>query len=368
MIDVLHKAQFTIGVDTGEVTPNVVMEMGYTGDHLNAEVSFRVYRVGGEYRLEIIDGNGAYDITEPLFSDQEGMVTYRIPSSWTAPGTATVRLIEYGENGRVAHYAPVSLFFADREEGELVEYCRPRFETLLETAEEAVESANAAADRVLAVDGMLRQAEERSKAADALATEASALSRQASALSKEANTLSVTAKAAAQQAAESSHDALVRAESVKGVYVGSGEMPEGYNIQIDPNGTAVPFEEMVLHKSALIYERDPCSGGIADTYAVTHIPIEEVLNRYYLFRIFRLWVGDVNVPSQEVTTMLLIVDPSTDANGELIGTATTHDRAGNRFLADFYHHTDGSFSINGVRYDKDGNSHTLGVYRVVGVI
>ncbi len=367
MSDVLHRAQFTVGIDTGEVTPNVVMEMGYTGDHLNAEVSFRVYTVGGEYRLEIVDGNGAYDITEPLVSDEDGYVTYRIPSSWTAPGTATVRLIEYGEDGRVSHFAPVSLFFADREEGERAEYCRPRFETLLVTAEEAVENANAAADRVLAVDGMLQQVEERSKAADAFAAEANALSQEANALSKEATALSQTAKTAAEQAEESSQDALARAASVKGVYVGSGEMPDGYHLQIDPSGAAVPFDEIAPPEMAVIYEGDPCTGGYANSYAVREIPADEVLNRYYIYRIFRLWVGDVYEAPQEVTSMLLITDPSTDPDDSLVGTAVTHDHKGNRYEVEL-HHTDGSFSVIGTRYDKDDNTFPLGIYRLVGII
>lgn len=37
-------------------------------------------------------------------------------------------------------------------------------------------------------------------------------------------------------------DATERAESVKGVYVGSGDMPDGYGVQIDPNGAVLDMD------------------------------------------------------------------------------------------------------------------------------
>lgn len=43
-------------------------------------------------------------------------------------------------------------------------------------------------------------------------------------------------------------------ENVSGVYVGSGEMPEGYNVQIDPNGEATPFPDVELIKSGELSE------------------------------------------------------------------------------------------------------------------
>lgn len=37
-------------------------------------------------------------------------------------------------------------------------------------------------------------------------------------------------------------------KGVSGVYVGSGDMPEGYNVQIDPNGSATDIEELVAER------------------------------------------------------------------------------------------------------------------------
>ena len=35
-------------------------------------------------------------------------------------------------------------------------------------------------------------------------------------------------------------------DDLSGVYVGSGDMPDGYNVQIDPNGSATDIVDMVL--------------------------------------------------------------------------------------------------------------------------
>ena len=37
-----------------------------------------------------------------------------------------------------------------------------------------------------------------------------------------------------------------------GVYVGSGDMPEGYNVQIDPNGEALTLEELIMEIAAKV--------------------------------------------------------------------------------------------------------------------
>lgn len=51
---------------------------------------------------------------------------------------------------------------------------------------------------------------------------------------------------AAYTALETAQEAEDRAASTKGVYIGSGEMPEGYDIQIDPNGSAVTVVDELI--------------------------------------------------------------------------------------------------------------------------
>ena len=40
-------------------------------------------------------------------------------------------------------------------------------------------------------------------------------------------------------------DSGVQAEAISGVYVGAGEMPAGYNVQVDPDGNGSTLEEMI---------------------------------------------------------------------------------------------------------------------------
>lgn len=49
--------------------------------------------------------------------------------------------------------------------------------------------------------------------------------------------------------AQAMEDATERANSVKGVYVGSGPMPEGYNIQIDPEGEVLTMDKTIKSDS-----------------------------------------------------------------------------------------------------------------------
>lgn len=47
----------------------------------------------------------------------------------------------------------------------------------------------------------------------------------------------------AQEALDAAEEAVERAESTRGLYVGSGNMPEGYDIQIDPTGEALLLDD-----------------------------------------------------------------------------------------------------------------------------
>ena len=121
------------------VTPVTPQAAGHTGDHKAALVRFTVPFEGYRYRLEIADGGGGYDITDLLEAD-DGVVSYEIPSAWTAAGVATLRLIAVEQDEAKAeivrfHSAPAYLRFEDREEGEpLGESLRPAWQETLDEA------------------------------------------------------------------------------------------------------------------------------------------------------------------------------------------------------------------------------------------
>ncbi len=333
----MYTARFTVAVDSTVVTPLSVAEVGYAGDHLSARLIFEVCD-RHVYRLELVDGGGAYDITEPLTVNEQGEVVYDIPSQWTAPGTATVRLVRYGDNEQVTHYAPVSLYFADREEGVLAEHHRPRFEVLLETAETAVDRANAAADRVLALDEQL----------------------------KRAGALSDLAKETADAARDTAQQAFDRAASAKGVYVGSGEMPDGYAVQIDPNGAVLTPTDAARMPYTVLYEGD---ANAVTGYAYT-APTAQTDGVYGCerFRVFKAWVGDLRVAEQAVTVLTIVADMPLSAAGGVIGETAQVDQFGERFYLKISFNQNGQVFCNGTRTDTTGVVTEQGLYRLAGVM
>jgi hypothetical protein len=46
----------------------------------------------------------------------------------------------------------------------------------------------------------------------------------------------------AEEALQKSNEAIERSEGVQGIYVGSGDMPEGYSVQIDPEGAVLEMD------------------------------------------------------------------------------------------------------------------------------
>ncbi len=127
-------------VTAAGVSPDTPQFAGHTGDHRAAVVRFSVPFEGYRYRLELTDGSGAYDVTG-LLEARGGTVSCEVPSAWTAPGVATLRLvaIEQGEDGTETvrfHSAPAYLRFEDREEGEpLGESARPAWQETLDEAQ-----------------------------------------------------------------------------------------------------------------------------------------------------------------------------------------------------------------------------------------
>ena len=232
MAEPIYKIDFTVKranpPEPPTVTPTDVQPAGYYGDDKVALVTFALSEVvdGHRYRIEIVDGNGAYDITE-LLDAVDRVVSYTIPAAWTAAGTATLQLveIEIGEDGTetaVMYYPPARSLFEARDNGPSGVDMQARWQELMSAAELASAQAREAAQRVVAAQHIIENGEGIAKGASALA--AAALQQ-------------------AGDACEKAAEAFERSKAIGSVWVGSGPMPEGYNLQIDPNGEALTMDE-----------------------------------------------------------------------------------------------------------------------------
>ncbi len=182
-------------VTAAGVSPDTPQFAGHMGDHRAAVVRFSVPFEGYRYRLELTDGSGAYDVTGLLDADG-GTVSYEVPSAWTAAGVAALRLVavEQAEDGSETvrfHAAPAYLRFEDREEGEpLGQTARPAWQETLDEAQFLLTT----------VEQKLENGELNGK------------------------------------------------DGESGVYVGSGDMPDGYTVQIDPDGTSVELVDYIVEQ------------------------------------------------------------------------------------------------------------------------
>lgn len=135
-------AIYTIDLTVTEdgVTPNTPQPAGHDGDHGAAVVRFHIPFEGYRYRVEIVDGNGGYDISD-LLDAEDGVVSCTVPAAWTAAGIATLRLVavqtaaDGGETMRF-HSKPAFLLFYEREDGGALEHAaRPAWQETLDEAQ-----------------------------------------------------------------------------------------------------------------------------------------------------------------------------------------------------------------------------------------
>ena len=228
----MDNPQYTLSyalVDT-EFQPTEVQTAGFYGDHHAARLVISGLQADCRYCLEIVDGGGAYDITERM-SAPNGTLTYDIPASWTAPGTARVRVVrvgeERGDDTQYVHYAPLLLYFADREDGTAMGEMLPRWQAVMTE-----------------VEGKIATSIEATWKANVQAARAENAANRV----ENAGEVLTTAAQIATKARDDALDAQQRANTTKGVYVGSGEMPQGYNVQIDPSGEAIEMADRVVEQ------------------------------------------------------------------------------------------------------------------------
>ena len=139
-------------VADGTVTPQGPLAAGTAGDDAATRLNFyfETSTPGSVYRLEIVRGDGVYDLTAPLMLTPDSPeLNFDIPATWTAAGTAAVRLVELtvenGEETQRRYYPPILLTFAYRDEGVPMNDAPLLWQSLLARAEATLNTASAAA-------------------------------------------------------------------------------------------------------------------------------------------------------------------------------------------------------------------------------
>lgn len=179
----------------GGIIPNTPQYAGVQGEHNACRVAFDVSAWRDEpfvYRGEFVSGDGTGGTTDML-EVAEGCVSFLLPAAWTAAGgRAVARLVASvtvdGAETQTVYAVDLPLYFAAKQECSVAVEAEERagLTALVVSVQEAVDEV----ERRLADGSLVGPQGERGE------------------------------------------------QGVSGVYVGSGEMPDGYNVQIDPLGDA----------------------------------------------------------------------------------------------------------------------------------
>ena len=308
-----------VQADANGVRPSNPQYAGVQGEHNATRVIFALdealLRAEYRYRFEFVDSMGGLDAGGEA-TPVDGELSCLLPEPWTrAGGCGTLRLCAVaagadGQEEQVVYTLPALLTFATRESaGPLEDEVKSNLSALMtdareatDAANEAAESANAAADKVdeavssanaatananraaasadasaATANAAAGGAQEAKEAADTAASGANTAAEQARTAAASANTAAGTASTAASNAnavADAVQAKLDAGElkgekgdtgpqGVSGVYVGDGDMPEGYTVQVDPTGdmlcyTAGESDSRYLRATEI---RRPFTGG-----------------------------------------------------------------------------------------------------------
>ena len=307
--------------DENGVSPSEPQFAGVQGEHNATEVKFQLSSALTSpeylYRIEFSDAAGEYDSTD-FIPISGSFVNYLLPESWTKAGgvgvihLCAVVLDASGQEEQEVYSLAGRLKFAPRESGGMKTKYEKGLSALIseagkatDAANEAAESANAAADKVdeavssanaatananraaasadasaATANAAAGGAQEAKEAADTAASGANTAAEQARTAAASANTAAGTASTAASNAnavadavqakldagelkGEKGDTGPQGPQGVSGVYVGGGDMPEGYTVQVDPTGdmlcyTAGESDSRYLRATEI---RRPFTGG-----------------------------------------------------------------------------------------------------------
>ena len=280
--------------DENGVSPSEPQFAGVQGEHNATEVKFQLSSALTSpeylYRIEFSDAAGEYDSTD-FIPISGSFVNYLLPENWTKAGgvgvihLCAVVLDANGQEEQEVYSLAGRLKFAPRESGGMKTKYEKGLSALIseagkatDAANEAAENANAAADRVdesvsgantaaananraaasadasaATASAAAGGAQEAKEAADTAASGANTAAEQARTAAASANTAAGTASTAASNAnavadavqakldagelkGEKGDTGPEGPQGVSGVYVGGGDMPEGYTVQVDPTG------------------------------------------------------------------------------------------------------------------------------------
>ncbi len=271
-------------VDGDSISPKTEQKAGVQGQHNITDVRFEgdilIEAVSNpdvvKARIQFIDGAGGFYSTGFLdvTSDEEDgtiYVTCPIPDNVTnAGGVAHVHLVltkiayedEKAVENQVYISPPGKLLYTHSGVGSPSEYAyRMGISSALVNAEifagRAEEASEAAEETKLKVETAEADAYESAEQANKNATDADKSAKSAAESAEAAKSAQEAAESSADEAKTIVGDAddvlneiktkLANGEfkgekgdtGVSGVYLGSGEMPEGYNVQIDPDGKSI---------------------------------------------------------------------------------------------------------------------------------
>ncbi len=220
---------------TGGVTPKTPQYAGVQGEHNACRVTFDVGAWENEpfsYRGEFVDGNGTGGTTAVLTAE-DGCVSFSLPAAWTAAGgRAVARLVASvtveGEETQTVYAVDVPLYFAAKQEYGTA--AREEAYTGLTALAEAVQTAVDTVEKKL--------------------TDGSFIGPQG----PEGPQGKQGVPGPEGPQGEQGVPGPKGPQGISGVYVGSGEMPEGYNVQIDPAGKAAASDFELIARGELTVE------------------------------------------------------------------------------------------------------------------
>ncbi len=229
---------------TGGVLPKSPQYAGIQGEHNACRVVFDVSVWADEpflYRGEFVGGDGTGGTTAVL-SVEDGCVSFPFPAAWTAAGgRAVARLVASvtvdGEETQTVYAVDVPLYFAAKQEYDAA--AREEVYTGFTALAEAVQTAVDTVEKKLA-DGSLigPQGEQGEQGPEG-------------------------PKGPQGEQGPEGPKGPQGEQGVSGVYVGSGEMPEGYHVQIDPDGDA--SMRLAIGTVETLAEGQPATASITGT-------------------------------------------------------------------------------------------------------
>lgn len=438
-----------VQADANGVRPSNPQYAGVQGEHNATRVIFALdealLRAEYRYRFEFVDSMGGLDAGGEA-TPVDGELSCLLPEPWTrAGGCGTLRLCAVaagadGQEEQVVYTLPALLTFATRESaGPLEDEVKSNLSALMtdareatDAANEAAESANAAADKVdeavssanaatananraaasadasaATANAAAGGAQEAKEAADTAASGANTAAEQARTAAASANTAAGTASTAASNAnavadavqakldagelkGEKGDTGPQGPQGVSGVYVGDGDMPEGYTVQVDPTGDMLCYtagESDSRYLRATEIRRPFTGGGItltdADDAAFGGVTVLGATteagtgdkgpdNPYALTGVqpASLTVCGRNMipyPYTSLPSAVTGISFADNGDGTITVNGTAEDETAGRlhFLSNLLHLPAGTYTLSGCAANGSGNTWCLQVVRVI---